>query len=93
MTDEDTLWEGDRGRGQTRIRKISEDDCVVEVLVNGEWAALDDDASCADAYMAAYLDSRKVLARLYDRDMGNLNSRQAIQALEDAARVLRLPED
>lgn len=46
MTDDDVLWEGeideDGAELDVRVKRLSHDDCLTEVLVRGEWHATDD---------------------------------------------------
>lgn len=87
------LWKGEHNGVQTRIVSIGDDDALVEQLkqVNdstSEWVASDDDAVCSNVYLFAYLESRRALAGLYERDMGNLRLHEGTIVLEDAAKIL-----
>jgi hypothetical protein len=90
----DVLWQGEHDGMQVRILQADKgvEDCIVEVHISyhGEerWDALNDDAACAAVYMTAYLECRKALNMMFDRDMGNLSLRGGVSALETAGRLL-----
>ena len=46
MESEDVLWEGeideDGAQVDVRVRRLSVDDCITEMLVKGQWVATDD---------------------------------------------------
>lgn len=61
ITHDDILWYETGFEGnKIRIRRLSEDDAVVEKFMAGDgWEPVDDDALCARVYLRAFLKSRK----------------------------------
>jgi hypothetical protein len=88
------LWHGEQDGVRIRIRQpdVGVEDCIVEVHISyhGEerWEALNDDAACAAVYMAAYIECRRALNMMFERDMGNLSLKNGVSALEAAGRLL-----
>lgn len=89
----EVLWKGEHDGVESRIVALGDGDAIVEQLKRGEdsgpeWVASDDDVVCSNVYMAAYLESRGALERLYERDMGNLRLKDGVDALVDAGKIL-----
>ncbi len=92
------LWTGKVSESTVRIRAAEGGGCVVEHLrphddmPEGEWDADVPDDFCAEVYLAAFLEARHHLDRLYERCMGNLGLKDGVTVLDDVAKCLRKAE-
>lgn len=81
------LWAGKVDDVDVRIVGTEGVDCYVEEASDDRWFASEDERA-SHAYAQAFMECRTALERLYDRDMGNLNLKSGLDALEGVGKLL-----